>query len=63
MQKWEWERLRDAYREQRDMAAARGDAAAARDYHIAYKWACEQVRTANRRMYGEMRAIAEANEA
>ena len=58
MKKWEWERLRDGYREQYDRAIAEGRYEDAADFDAAFKWAVGQVKACNRRMYEEMRLMA-----
>lgn len=60
MKKWEFERLRDGYREQRDRAATEGHHAEAAEYDSLFRWACDEITAINARMYEEMRAIAES---
>ena len=59
MKRWEWVRLRDAYREQRDRAAERGQTGLVMEYDALYKWAEGQVKAANERMYEALRTMAE----
>ena len=63
MKKWEFERLRDGYREQRDRAAAEGRYANAAEYDRLFRWACDEITAIDAHMYEEMREIAEITEA
>lgn len=63
MEKFEWERLRDGYREQRDRAASEGRYANAAEYDRLFRWACDEITAINAARFEEMREIAEITEA
>lgn len=58
MKKWEWERLREAYRAQRDKAAAEHRRADYEYFDCMFKWASDELAAENSRRYEEIRKIA-----
>lgn len=58
MKVWEWERLRDAYRVQRDKAAAEHRRADYEFYTQMFEWACMEIAHENGRRYEQMSKIA-----